>query len=65
MPQVEQSDYRRCFISAPFGLELGALPDLLAEREISWEWAKDATLETHDAASGIAAAGRFRDLGRR
>lgn len=35
-------DYSRCFISAPFGMDLGALPMLLSERRIAWNWASDA-----------------------
>lgn len=56
MSQPLQSYYRRCFISAPFGLELSSLTDLLAERAISWEWAKDANLDTHDPSAGITAS---------
>src|SRR5260221_9253624 len=36
-----RSRYHRAFISAPLGLDLGALPALLGERQISWEWAKE------------------------
>jgi len=56
MPLPSNGDYQRCFISAPFGIELGALPNLLEERGISWEWAKDATLDNNDPAAGISAA---------
>src|SRR5580658_6588787 len=35
------SHLHRAFISAPLGLDLGALPALLSERSISWEWAKE------------------------
>lgn len=48
--------YQRCFISAPIGLELGALPGLLADRGISWEWAKDEPIDSHGPTSRIAAA---------
>lgn len=56
MSQPLRSYYRRCFISAPFGLELGSLTDLLAERAISWQWAKDANLDTQDPSAGITAS---------
>lgn len=35
-------NYSRCFISAPFGMQLGVLPMLLGERQIAWNWATDA-----------------------
>jgi len=56
MANTSHNQYRRCFISAPFGLALGFLPELLEERGISWEWSKDPLLEDQDANSGIAAA---------
>jgi hypothetical protein len=31
---------KTCFISAPFGADLGVLPSLLDRRGIQWEWAK-------------------------
>lgn len=31
----------RCFISAPFGMNLGVLPLLLGERHIAWNWSSD------------------------
>ncbi|HEX7913047.1 MAG TPA: restriction endonuclease [Paraburkholderia sp.] len=51
-----QQRYQRCFISAPFGVELGSLPELLEERGISWEWAKDEAGETQNAETGLANA---------
>ena len=42
MSQSLASPLKRCFISAPVGYDLGALPDVLSERAISWEWAKEA-----------------------
>lgn len=33
--------FRNCYIAAPPGLDLGALPEVLAENGISWEWARD------------------------
>lgn len=56
MSNQYQHGYQRCFISAPFGVELGSLPDLLGERGISWEWAKDETGETRNAEAGLARA---------
>lgn len=35
--------YSRCFISAPFGINLGVLPLLLGERQIAWNWAEDGS----------------------
>ncbi len=32
-------EYRRCYISAPFGIDLGVLTFLLADRAIAWNWA--------------------------
>ncbi len=31
----------RCYISAPYGIDLGALPMLLGQRQIAWNWASD------------------------
>ncbi|MFC3706219.1 nucleoside 2-deoxyribosyltransferase [Devosia honganensis] len=31
--------FHRCYISAPFGIDLGSLPILLGQRQISWNWA--------------------------
>jgi hypothetical protein len=56
MSELYRNAYSRCFISAPFGLDLGVLPEVLGNRGISWEWAKDESLEQKDAVSGIAAA---------
>lgn len=36
--------YSRCFISAPFGMDLGVLPVLLGERRIAWNWSSDEPL---------------------
>lgn len=33
--------YKRCYISAPIGLSLGSLPELLGARAIGWEWANN------------------------
>jgi hypothetical protein len=54
----KQADYRprKCYISAPFGLDLGNLPELLAERNLLWEWAKDEFLENESASERIAAS---------
>ena len=48
--------YHRCFISAPVGLDLGALPQLLIDHGISWEWSKDENLSEQNPAARIAAA---------
>ena len=56
MSDEASNNYHRCFISAPIGLELGVLPELLVERGISWEWAKDDTIESQGPTSRIAAA---------
>ena len=48
--------YARCFISAPSGIDLGALPNVLEERGISWEWAKPDSHINRDASLGIASA---------
>lgn len=45
--------YRRCYISAPFGIDLGALTLLLGEREIAWTWAALDTPAELRPASGI------------
>lgn len=50
------SQYRTCFISAPFGLDLGALPGVLEERDISWEWGKETKEGAGDVDSRIEAA---------
>ncbi|MGR9228385.1 nucleoside 2-deoxyribosyltransferase [Rhizobium leguminosarum] len=31
--------FHRCYISAPFGIDLGSLPVLLGNRQIAWNWA--------------------------
>lgn len=31
--------FHRCYISAPFGIDLGSLPSLLGQRQIAWNWA--------------------------
>nr|WP_147299798.1 hypothetical protein [Cupriavidus taiwanensis] len=51
--------YGKCFISAPLGLDLGELPDLLAERGIEWEWAKESSEQIAGAATAIKAADFF------
>ncbi|MFG1182704.1 nucleoside 2-deoxyribosyltransferase [Xanthobacter versatilis] len=44
--------YHRCYISAPFGIDLGALTVLLDERAIAWNWA--ATAAPGDLSPAIA-----------
>ncbi|SDR18206.1 Nucleoside 2-deoxyribosyltransferase [Pseudomonas grimontii] len=56
MSDISKSSSKRCYISAPFGLELDVLPMLLAERDVFWEWAKDESYEGRDATDRIAAA---------
>lgn len=56
MPELLRNPYKRCFISAPFGLDLGVLPRVLGNRGISWEWTKEQTLGSQDSRLGIAAA---------
>ncbi|RWB20396.1 MAG: hypothetical protein EOQ40_15120 [Mesorhizobium sp.] len=41
--------YSRCFISAPFGMDLGELPILLGERHIAWNWSADTQAEVRFA----------------
>jgi nucleoside 2-deoxyribosyltransferase len=48
--------YRTCFISAPFGLDLEALPSVLEERDISWEWGKGAKGSNEDIDTRIEAS---------
>lgn len=48
--------YKRCFIAAPFGIDLDVLYKILEKRGISWQWAKDEVLENKDALSVISAA---------
>jgi hypothetical protein len=50
------SRYRRAYISAPLGLNLGWLPRLLLERDITWEWAKQQPERPHTPERTIAAA---------
>ena len=45
--------YHRCYISAPFGIDLGALPLLLGERAIAWNWAAAAEPGEMKPAIGI------------
>src|SRR5262245_58926653 len=32
---------KKCFLAAPPGMDLHALPEILADKQISWEWARD------------------------
>jgi hypothetical protein len=47
---------KRCFIAAPAGLNLKALPDVLSEKDISWEWARDLAAPLLDPVEAIRAA---------
>ncbi|MCR2831539.1 hypothetical protein NR402_14785 [Acidithiobacillus ferrooxidans] len=49
MSKLLRKDYRRCFIAAPFGLDLGVIPELLSRRGISWEWGKAEESERLDS----------------
>lgn len=53
------SQPKRGFVSAPYGLPLGALPELLAERSVAWEWAKDSSGSRSNSSSAIAEADIF------
>jgi hypothetical protein len=48
--------YQRCYISAPAGLELGVLPELLSSRGVAWEWAEAHPYEVTDAIGAIQSA---------
>jgi hypothetical protein len=48
--------YHSCYISAPIGLSLGTLPELLAARNIAWEWASNTDLAEQNSRDQIAAA---------
>lgn len=41
--------YFRCFIAAPYGINLGVLPLLLGERRIAWNWSEDTPIGTRYA----------------
>lgn len=56
MPSQSIIPYRRCFISAPFAMDLGELPAVLAERGIEWEWAKEASTVVNRQSSDFALA---------
>lgn len=48
--------YHRCYISAPIGLKLGALPELLTEHGIAWEWADTTSPAEQNSRVQIATA---------
>ncbi|EPJ5553695.1 TPA: hypothetical protein ACSQMU_005261 [Pseudomonas aeruginosa] len=56
MSEKPECKFKRCYISAPFGLDLGSLPELLADRDVSWEWAKDEPLENEGVSERVAAS---------
>ncbi|WP_347093290.1 nucleoside 2-deoxyribosyltransferase [Sphingomonas parapaucimobilis] len=56
MSEIAVSDLHRCYISAPAGLELGVLPDLLADRGVAWEWARKEQPGGIDASDAIRSA---------
>lgn len=49
-------DYARCYISAPVGLKLGSLPELLTAHGIAWEWANATNPAEQNSRDQIAAA---------
>jgi hypothetical protein len=46
----------KCYIAAPAGVDLGALPDVLSDRAISWEWAKGTANALPSPSEAIIAA---------
>jgi len=46
-------EFHRCYISAPFDLDLGRLPIILGQRQIAWNWAADEPLSELGYATGI------------
>ncbi len=48
-----------CFVSAPTGLALGVLPQVLVDRGIEWEWAKTSASELANPYDGIRMADFF------
>jgi hypothetical protein len=54
-----RSQFKRAFISAPFGLRLGALPHLLAESGIEWQWAKELPESASNPSNAIKEADFF------
>src|ERR1700761_2599345 len=51
--------YHRCFVSAPIGLDLGYLPDVLTEKQITWEWANEYPVAVPNVANAIRGADFF------
>lgn len=49
MTRKPDQHYSRCFISAPYGMDLGALPILLGERQIAWNWSDDTPIGPRSA----------------
>lgn len=45
--------FHRCYISAPFGIDLGSLPVLLGQRQIAWNWAAEDVPGELGYATGI------------
>lgn len=46
-------EFHRCYISAPYGLDLGSLPVILRQRQIAWNWASDDVRGELGHATGI------------
>ncbi|ANW33560.1 nucleoside 2-deoxyribosyltransferase [Ketogulonicigenium vulgare] len=51
--------FSSCFISAPAGMNLGLLPEILGARGIGWEWAKASTSELANPYAAIRHADFF------
>lgn len=52
-------NFTSCFVSAPAGMDLGVLPEILGERGIGWEWAKANAPEFSNPYTGIRRADFF------
>ncbi|GEM_PF-2337076 len=52
-------NFSSCFVSAPAGMNLGALPEILGERTIAWEWAKGSSRELLNPYAAIRRADFF------
>lgn len=51
--------FSNCFVSAPTGMDLGFLPEILEARGIGWEWAKASAPELANPYSAIRRADFF------
>jgi hypothetical protein len=55
----EARNFSSCFVSAPAGIDLGFLPEVLSEHRINWEWAKANLSELANPYSAIRDADFF------